>query len=210
MISSSIPVLLSVAYNPPIAWFALLAKHEVLLEAHETYPKQTYRNRCVIYSEKGSMALSIPVLKLNGNHTNIKEVKIFNEERWYLRHWRALQSAYEAAPYYLYYKDDLEDFYSGKYESLFEFNLKLTQLIALLLDIRFKMVLTDSFQKNPDNCMDWREMIHPKRPLNNIEFPPYIQVFSDRHGFIPNLSILDLLFNLGPESKTYLRKIILP
>ncbi len=204
------PVLLSVAYNPPVAWFALLAKYEVLLEAHETYPKQTYRNRCVIYSEKGSMALSIPVLKRNGNHTNIKEVKIFNEERWYLRHWRALQSAYEAAPYYLYYKDDLEDFYSGKYESLFEFNLKLIQQVAMLLDIRFKMVLTDTFQKNPDNCTDWREMIHPKRPLKNIEFPPYIQVFSDRHGFIPNLSILDLLFNLGPESKAYLRKIILP
>ncbi len=204
------PVLLSVAYNPPVAWFALLAKYEVLLEAHETYPKQTFRNRCEIYAENGRMALTIPVNRPRGNRTPITEVQIFNEEKWYLRHWRAIQSAYEASPYFLYYKDDLADFYRGEATNLFDFNWQLIRVLAKLLEIELRVNMTESFHRNPGNGLDFRQSIHPKKTIEGLAFPSYIQVFSDRHGFIPNLSILDLLFNLGPETKTYLNKIILP
>ncbi len=204
------PVLLSVAYNPPVAWFALLAKYEVLLEAHETYPKQTFRNRCEIYAENGRMALTIPVNRPQGNRTPITEVQIFNDEKWYLRHWRAIQSAYEASPYFLYYKDDLADFYRGEATNLFDFNWQLIRVLAKLLEIELRVSMTESFHRNPENGLDFRQSIHPKKTIEGLAFPSYIQVFSDRHGFIPNLSILDLLFNLGPETKTYLNKIILP
>lgn len=204
------PVVLSTAYLPPIAWFALLEQHEVWLEAHETYPKQTFRNRTEIYSEKGRMALSIPVNRPGGNRTPIGEVQIFNEEKWYLRHWRAIQSAYEASPYFLYYKDDLLDFYRGEIDNLFEFNYQLINVLSKLMGIETKMNLTTTFEKNPANGTDLRQLIHPKRKMENVIFPSYIQVFIDRHGFIPNLSILDLLFNMGPESKDYLKKIQFP
>jgi hypothetical protein len=210
MIKKKSPVLLSMAYLPPIVWFAIAARHEVWLEAHETYPKQTFRNRCEIYAEKGRMALSIPVNRPQGNRTQVGEVQIFNDEKWYLRHWRAVQSAYEASPYFLYYKDDLADFYCGRHTNLFDFNWQLIQILAKLLEIDLHLKKTKNFQHEPENGLDFREMIHPKKNLEGFSFPAYIQVFSDRHGFIPNLSILDLLFNMGPESKTYLKQVRLP
>jgi hypothetical protein len=202
-------VLLTTAYLPPISWFSLLLHHTVILEKQETYARQSYRNRCHIYSERGILPLSVPVTRLRGHHTRIDDVQIYNGEKWYLKHWRAIQSAYEASPYFLYYQDELKPFYSGKYQSLWAFNKALTETLCALMDISPRWEVTTTYEKHPENGMDLRQAFSPKKPLSR-DFPPYTQVFSDRHGFLPNLSILDLLFNLGPESKSYLSHIRLP
>lgn len=198
------PILLSTAYFPPIEYFALLSAFPVIIEQHETYRKQSYRNRCEIYSEKGLMPLSIPVTKPLGNHTPTNQVQTRNQDKWHIKHWRTIQSAYESSPFYLYYKDELKEFLSGNYENLFELNLQLIFRFSDLIGIKPKITLADQFEKNPEGVIDLRNEISPKKDHIVTGFPSYIQVFSDRKGFIPNLSILDLLFNLGNESKFYL------
>ncbi len=153
------------------------------------------------------MPLSIPVTKPLGNHTPTNKVQIRNQDKWHLKHWRAIQSAYESSPFYLYYKDELKDFLSGNYESLFELNLQLIFRLSDLIGIKPKIILTEQFEKNPEWVIDLRNEISPKKDHLAIDFPSYIQVFSDRKGFIPNLSILDLLFNLGNEGKSYLESL---
>ncbi len=200
------PILLSIAYLPPVSWFSLLLKYPVLIEQHENYQRQSYRNRCIIYSERGMLSLSIPVNKPNGNHTIISKVQIYNEEKWYLNHWRAFQSAYEASPYFLYYKDEIQNFYSGNFNNLLDFNIQMVWKLCELMEIKPRLGFTNHFEKNPDDTYDLRNFISPKNSISHT-FPAYIQVFSSRHGFLPDLSIADLLFNMGPESKKYLAEI---
>ncbi len=199
-------ILLSTAFLPPAGWFSLLLNHPVSIEKHENYQRQTYRNRCLIYSEKGILPISVPVNRPYGNHTPITEVLIFNNEKWYLKQWRAIRSAYEASPFFLYYQDDLKPFFNGHHENLFQFNLELVLKICALLEISPDLHFTEKFEKTPEDKMDLRHFFSPKKPVQG-HFPPYTQVFADRHGFIPNLSILDVLFNLGPEGKIYLSQI---
>lgn len=200
-------ILLSVAYLPPAEYFALLLNNHIVIEKHETYPKQTFRNRCHIYSEKGKMGLSIPVNKPSGNHSKITEIEILNSDRWYLRHWRAIEAAYSASPYFLYYQDMLKPFFTGEHHNLFAFDLELTKLICKIIGIEPELSFTGHFEKNPQNLTDLRYRMSPKEPPVATFFPQYIQVFSDRHAFIPNLSIIDLLFNKGPETKAYLKEV---
>ncbi len=197
-------ILLSAAYLPPLDYFAFLLNHRVVVETHETYAKQTYRNRCYIATEKGKMALSIPVSKPFGNRTKIEEVSILNEEKWFVQHWKALQTAYQSSPFFIYYQDDLKPFFRGDYNYLFDFNIKLTKKICELIGFEPTLSFTTHFEKVPKNQIDLRSDLSPKHPPILSDFPSYIQVFSDRHPFFPNLSIVDLLFNLGPEAKGYL------
>jgi hypothetical protein len=199
-------LILPAAYLPSVIYFALLNNAEnALIEQFETYPKQTYRNRCVIYTEKGKTSLVIPVSKPNGNHTKIKDIQIFNDEKWYLKHWRAIESAYRASPYFLYYKDDLKSFYDGSYKLLLEFDLALIRHFCELFDIKTLILLSSEYLKSAD--IDFREVLSPKKPPLIQNLPEYTQVFDVKYGFIPNLSILDLLFNLGPESRDYLSRL---
>ena len=207
MLKEKKSILLSTAYFPPVEYFALLAQFPVIIEKHETYRKQSYRNRCEIYSEKGLMPLSIPVTKPSGNHTPTNQVLLRNEDKWYLKHKRAIQSAYESSPFYLFYKDELEEFLAGKHENLFDLNLKLVLQLSDLIGIKPQITFTERFEKEPVGVVDLRNEINPKTGPIGSDFPSYIQVFSDRKGFIPNLSILDLLFNLGSETKSYLENL---
>ena len=201
-------ILIASAYLGPVEYFACITDaNKVIIENYEHYVKQTYRNRCIIYTANGLQSLTIPVIKVNGNHTEIKDILIAYYEKWQLIHWRAIVSAYNHSPYFLYYKDMLEPFYFRKFRFLFEFNFQLLEEILGILDIDRQIMISDSFVLNPgSDITDLRSSFHPKiKSLKN--FPSYIQVFGEKHGFMPNLSIIDLLFNEGPGAVDYLNKI---
>ncbi len=202
-------VILPVAYLPSIKYFALLNKYElVYIEKHETYPRQTHRNRCVIYSANGKLNLSIPVSKPSGRHTKTKDVEICYDENWQTTHWRAIESAYNSSPFFLYYKDDLYTFFSGKKtKNLLEYNINLINLLIRLINMKCKILYTDSFIKTYNSNHDYRNIFSGKEKYDRFDFPDYPQVFSYKYGFIPNLSIIDLLFNMGAETKNYLSRI---
>jgi hypothetical protein len=180
---------------------------EVLIEQFETYPKQSYRNRCEISTANGRLDLTVPVRKPHGNHTKTKDVEVFNESRWQLNHWRAIESAYLSSPFFLYYKDAYKAFYDQRFEDLMTLNMELMTATLKILGIEKTIFTTKGYEKQPQGVIDLRTFVHPKRPVREHLFPSYTQVFSDRHRFMPNLSIIDLLFNLGPESKDYLKTI---
>lgn len=195
------PVLLSTAYLPPLHYLGLVkSASEVIIEKHETYLKQSYRNRCEIYTANGKLALTIPVVKVNGNHTKVDEIEISKQSNWQVLHWRTIRTAYANSPFFLYYKDDLELFYQKEYTNLFDFNLKFLKELMALIGIEKKISFTESFEKHHPIINDQRYSISPKIPPTSFQFKPYYQSFSEKHGFIPGLSILDVLFNMGPET----------
>ena len=199
-------VLLSTAYLGTVEYFYFLNRfNSVIIEKHETWPKQTYRNRTVIVTDKGTQVLTVPVKKINGNHTKTGEIEISRTEKWHLKHWRAIETAYSNSPFFLYYSDDIKEILFSQEKKLVNLNTKLTEKICELLGIDVNIAFSDKFQKTyPENIPDLRFEISPKKEPAIKTFPEYIQVFSDKQPFIANASILDLLFCLGPESKLYL------
>jgi hypothetical protein len=204
-------VLLPIAYLPPISWFAvLLCRKSPLIEAHETYPKQTYRNRCHIAGPNGLQPLIIPVTKISGQISKTDEVLITPGSNWKKLHWRTIETAYNSSPFFTYYRNRIEEIIFSDQTRLFEFNLSLINLLLELLGMKIQSGITDEFIKNPENLLDFRELIHPKKTIfPPALFPAYIQVFDTRHGFFPDLSIIDLLFNEGPASLEYLHEVSL-
>ncbi|MCD4773635.1 MAG: WbqC family protein [Bacteroidales bacterium] len=198
-------ILLSTAYLPPIEYFNyLLNSDNQIIEKHETYKKQTYRNRCYILSSNGKQALTIPINKQYGNHTKINEITISYTENWQQIHWRSIESAYNSSPFFLFYKDKFEEFYQKKHKYLFDHNNDCLKLIFNFLDIEISPDFTSEFIKNPKNILDFRNSISPKTPFQTKQYKIYSQVFAEKNGFTPNLSLIDLLFNTGPEAIDYL------
>ena len=201
------PILLSVAYLPPISWMvAALLSGRIALEVHETYPKQTYRNRCKIATASGILNLSIPVNRIYGNHTKTCDILIDNSKNWQLMHWRSIITAYNKTPYFLYYRDLFEPVFFKEHTLLVDFNIELLNIV--LKAIKFKdieFIRTTEYQMKPD-LHDLRNSFHPKYPNREITciLPRYMQAFEELHGFLPDLSIIDLLFNLGPDALPYL------
>lgn len=197
--------ILATAYFPNILYFATIAqKKNVKIERYETYLKQTYRNRTTIQTANGPLDLTVPIIRTNGNHTLTSDIKISYNENWQIRHWRAIVSAYNASPYFLYYQDELENILMGQYDTLMNLNDLLISHLLKKLKIDCTVSHTDDYLPMKEN-EDLRVQISPKKNYTAFaKFSSYEQVFATKMPFYPNLSILDLLFNLGPESKDYL------
>ena len=209
---NSIPLnsILSSTYFGPVQWYQKLAHSDtVYLEQHDHFIKQTYRNRCIIATTQGPQALTVPVESPQGlriDKTEMKDVRISDHGSWRHLHWQALQSAYGESPFFEFYADDLHPFFEKHWDYLFDFNLAITQKMCELLDIEPHIVLTEEYLQCPDDIIDYRDAIRPKHPLPDAAFTPrpYYQVYQQKFGFLPNLSILDLLFNEGNEAVLYL------
>ena len=200
-------VLLTSAYLPPVSFFtAINSGGDVLIEQYDNYCKQTYRNRCRIATAGGVQTLTIPVVKTDSPKQLMKDVRISDHGEWRHQHWNALESAYMNSPFFMYYQDDFRPFYEKKYEFLLDFNTELTLLIMKLAGIDKTVRLTESYgnrETQNDGITDLRNLVEPGKNKPETQ-KPYWQVFKQKHGFLPNLSAVDLLFNMGPEFPLYL------
>ncbi len=200
-------VLLSTAYLAPVSYYVLLARAgKVVIEQHENYQKQSYRNRCLIAAANGPMVLSIPVKKTPPGKNSIRDIQLSGHGNWQHMHWNSLVSAYASSPYFAFYRDDIRPFYKKKYKYLFDFNEALREEICALLNLEPRLEYSKSYTTGPETEMlDYRELIHPKKQrLEELLPGPYVQVFDRKFGFLPDLSVLDLLFNTGPEACLFL------
>ena len=206
--------LLQTTYFGPIQWYQKLYRYDhCMIEQYDSFQKQTYRNRCVIATANGTQALTVPI-----EHSPltphlsplVKDLRISDHNQWRRVHWNALQSAYSESPFFEYYADDLRPFFEQKYDYLLDFNEAIRQKICELIDIHPGVEYTKEYTSNislqTSDITDFRDVINAKHPQPDAAFKPkdYWQVFRHKHGFLPNLSILDLLFNMGPESIFYL------
>ncbi|MBI5917319.1 MAG: WbqC family protein [Bacteroidetes bacterium] len=195
------PVLLPLYYFPPVSWFTALAAHPVAwLEQQEHYVKGTFRNRCHIASVSGVQRLTIPLRKGKNQQQPIREVRIAYDEPWQMQHWRSIGTAYGNSPFFEHYMDALRPFYQAKkYDLLWDWNYDLLRLSMRILKIKTEVRLTEKYAVQPDGIMDFRGNFNPKKLSNDVDCQAlrYSQVFQDRLGFLPDMSVLDLIFCAG-------------
>jgi len=199
-------IIVSTSYLPPIGYVsALLKARETVIDLEETFPKQTCRNHAGIYGPNGRQSLSVPVSRPGGNHTKTRDVRISYALPWNKTHWRAIEAAYNNSPFFLYYKDYFIPFYSKKYEFLADLNSEILETLLRLLQVSKQIRYAETYIKQPEGMVDLRVLLTAKHATANC--PPYTQTFSEKHGFISNLSIIDLIFNSGPETAEYLQTV---
>ena len=225
------PKLLSTAYFPPVSYFAAIAEEMsglsyrrdgdgsmelspsiVYIEACENYQKQSYRNRCKFYASDGVQSLSFPIIHEDGTYKHpVKDIRIDYSTQWLQQHKRAIVSAYRTSAYFEYYQDELFAILDSCPEKLLDLNMALLRFFLEKTGVKVDLRLTEEYSKDVVSCHDLREVIHPKRPnaiLKDLELEkPYFQVFAPKYGFQSDLSIMDLLFNEGPDSILYLKRI---
>lgn len=197
--------LLPIFYLPPISWFSEFLKEEndVILEQSENFPKQTYRNRTNIYGANGKLSLIIPI-----HHTGnrcIKDVEISYAEDWQKLHWKSIKNAYQSSPYFEYYETKLENIFKDQPKTLLAFNLKALKMILEILKTEKEYSLTEEYVQSVE-FLNFREKFSAKKD-SEYQMNEYYQTFSDKLGFIKDLSIIDLICNLGPESNSYIKNI---
>lgn len=201
-------VLLSSCYLAPIDYYALLDRSGyATIEIGNNYQKQTYQNRCHIAGANGMLTLSIPVMKPAKEEATMRDIRIADHGNWQHLHWNAIVSAYRSTPFFQYYEDEFRPLYEKKKRYLHDFNEELRLLVCRLIGIETEAIITDTYTTDsPTGIFDSREIIHPKRS-SPFQTPRYYQVFANKNGFIPGLSIIDLLFNMGNESGLILRQV---
>ncbi|MDR0508132.1 MAG: WbqC family protein [Dysgonamonadaceae bacterium] len=196
---------LTTAYLAPVEYYILSVQAgRVIIESNDNYVKQTYRNRCVIACANGLQTLTIPVVNTAAKCL-MRDIRIADHGNWQHLHWNAIVSAYKSTPFFEYYADEFFLFYKKRQHFLFDFNEQLREWLCSQLDISFAVSYTTGYTAGPESGIwDLREAIHPKKKTVTEKFKPYYQVFENRYGFQSNLSIIDLLFNMGPESFLWL------
>lgn len=196
-------LLLSTAYFPPAEYFSgIKFADRILIEKEENYIKQTYRNRCRILSSAGILSLTVPVMKGPLLKAPVREIVIDYTKRWQQVHLRALKSSYGTSPYFLFYFETIEKAILGNHKFLIDLNFELLSLCLAMVRVERPVTFTSSFEPPEEKENDKRYLISPKK-ASSYSAKPYFQVF-DNSEFVPNLSILDLLFNIGPDSTDYL------
>jgi hypothetical protein len=203
-------VLLHPTYFPSIAQFHLLLNYPCVLEISDNYQKQTLRNRTYIYGANGKQALNLPIKHVGGDTGRqlYRNVKVENHFAWQRLHWKSLETAYRTSPYFEYYEDDLVRIFERPYTYLLDVNIDTIETVLACLLVHINFDTTSVYEEEPQ-CKDYRYLSSAKKEYP-VTMPLYHQIFSDKHGFIPNLSILDLLFHEGPNATEYLNQVILP
>lgn len=203
-------IILSTAYWPPLSYLKLLlGSNKVIIDGYEHYEKQSYRNRCKIFSANGVLPLSIPV-EHPGKTRTTREVRVSGRS-WRAQHLTAIKSAYGKSPYFMYFEDELIHFYETADDNLMSLNLQQLQLLKKVFRIDLAYELSAAYVEPSTSLLDLRQAIHPKKNSEDLPAPlqlpktPYYQGFSDKWGFQADLSCLDLLFHLGPQGLAYLR-----
>ncbi|WP_316829418.1 WbqC family protein [Pedobacter aquatilis] len=198
--------ILPLFYLAPVSYFSKIQSlnTDYLLEKFEHFPKQTYRNRASIYSPNGKLDLTVPVARGSKMHTPYKDVKISYDFNWQRLHWLSLETCYRSSAYFEFYEDELKRFYTQQFDFLFDYNLELFTWLSKKLKLNLDYKFTTEYIGKHEATMDYRGMMNPKKVDDNVNNKPYYQVFEDKHQFLPNLSIVDLLFNQGPQARLYL------
>lgn len=210
LFSRSMKVLAPIGYFPPISYFAWFLRHGMQIETKEHFVKQTLRNRCTIMGANGPLHLLVPRTKTTERQT-IEHSLIHNETDWKRLHWRSLEAAYRKSPYFEYYEDELLPFFETEHTHHLAAGLRSIELVCSLMNIDLNYELTSEYEVEPtsiDLRSAWNKQEYSAAPPIT-DFPEYIQVFRDRHAFVPDLSILDLLFCVGPQSLDYLNSLSL-
>lgn len=202
---------LSTAYFAPVSYYmAMLAHDRIVIEQWCNYTKQTYRNRCHIAGANGVLSLSVPVVKPDTLKCPTRDIRISDHGEWRHLHWNAIASAYGSSPFFEYYQDDIRPFFEKRYTFLLDFNEAIRQTLCELIGLEPHVEYTDQYAQPAPGEADLREAIHPKRSIAetipSMHLKPYYQVFAPKYGFLPDLSILDLLMNMGPESILILKE----
>jgi len=198
-------ILIHPAYFPSIAQMVVIAKaKEIVFEVCDNYQKQTYRNRSYIAHSNGKLLLSVPVKHdKKGNRQKMKDVETENDFAWQSHHWKSIQTAYRTSPFFEYYEDDLDLLFSKPVTSLLRHNLEIQKILFDLMGISTKTSFTEAYEVQPQHITDYRFLINVKKEPK-YTLLPYTQVLAANHDFLSNLSVLDLLFNEGPNTLSYL------
>ena len=201
-------LLLPTSYFPPVTYMSSIqATPNITIELYETFPKQTLRNRTVIPTANGAFTISVPVIKPNGTHSMTKDIKICYAEPWPTIHIRTIDAAYNTSPFYDYYRDDIVRLLSSQHKYLVDLNHTILEFLLHTLKINCTIDTSNDYIKDHDETVkDLREHFSYKRPTPDQLNEEYTQVFSAKYRFLPNMSIIDTLFNLGPETSLYLKK----
>lgn len=198
-------ILLPALYLPNISYFQAIKNNEgpIIIEQYENFPKQTFRTRTEIATANGILNLMVPIVHGKKMRVRMKDVQINYDHPWQRLHWLSIQTAYRSSPYFEYYEDDFKIFYDREYDLLLDYNVEQLKLILKLLKLNREIIFTEKYDSESPNEIDYRTAIHPKKPSLIVSQKPYYQLFEDNNGFQEDISIIDLLFSQGPQSKNF-------